>query len=331
MDLGCFFLGGRPLAADARIGRPDAPRVRLLVTMVPGYQKGWITTLSIAVMNSRLSITVSRGTAWGVALGMLAGWLAAGSLGILAVALQATLVWLVLAVVLLCVRPQFTPAAWLVLATLLAGMAVLPLAMVPVRVGLTLTVAAALSWLATGLAGAERRLMLIGGLSVLTLVLYRLAQQSIPAVWMLSDVTGGGLGRLAATGVGRPLAVGATFAGLDILVVMFVFCVGWVTMLRGPRWSAMVFAAAAVLTVHVVYLIILALTHDIVQLAARGGAHREQSVCATSVQLAGDRAAAASLESARAGSAVPDGWLSCSCALDRTARVGTRRLGVDCW
>ncbi len=214
-------------------------------------------------MNSRLSITVSRGTAWGVALGMLAGWLAAGSLGILAVSLQATLVWLVLAVVVLCVRPQFSPAAWLVLATLLAGMAVLPLAMAPVRVGLTLTVAAALSWLATGLAGAERRLMLIGGLSVLTLVVYRLAQQSIPAVWMLSDVTGGGLGRLAATGVGRPLAVGATFAGLDILVVMFVFCVGWVTMLRGPRWSAMVFAAAAVLTAHVVYLIILALTHDI--------------------------------------------------------------------
>ena len=84
---------------------------------------------------------------------------------------------------------QFTPTAWLVLVTLLAGLAVLPLAMAPVRVGLTLTVAAALSWLATGLAGAERRLMLIGGLSVLTLVLYRFAQQSIPAVWMLSDVT----------------------------------------------------------------------------------------------------------------------------------------------
>ena len=185
-------------------------------------------------------------------------------------------------------------------------MAVLPFAIAPVRLGLTLTVAATLGWFAIGLAGVERRLMLIGSLSVLTLVLYRFAQQSIPAVWMLSDMVGGGLGRLAATAVGRPLAVGASFAGLDILVVMFVFCVGWVTMLRGPRWSAMAFAAAAVLTVHFVYLTILALTHDIAQLAARGNTHREQSVRSTSVQLARDRAAAASLESARAGSSVPD-------------------------
>ncbi|MHB8971508.1 MAG: DUF4350 domain-containing protein [Pirellulaceae bacterium] len=218
--------------------------------------------MSVAVTSSRFSVAAHRGVAWGIALGLLAAWLAAGSLGLLAASLQAALVWLMLAVAVLCARPRFTPVAWLILAVQFAALAVLPLAVAPVRLGLTLTVAATLGWLAVGLAGVERRLMLIGSLSVVTLVLYRFAQQSIPAVWMLSDSLGVELGRMTGTVLDRPLAIGASFAGLDFLIVLFAFGAGWVTLLRRPRWSSVVFAVLAVCAVHFAYLMILTFTHD---------------------------------------------------------------------
>ncbi|MHB0957035.1 MAG: DUF4350 domain-containing protein [Pirellulaceae bacterium] len=221
--------------------------------------------MSVAVTNSRVSCTISHGVAWAVALSLLAGWMAAGSLGILAVTLQSTLVWLLLAVAVLCARPKFTARAGVAMGLLLVLMAVLPLTMPSTPLGLTLGVAAAVSWLAIGLTGAERRVVLIAGLSVLVLVLYRITQQSIPAVWMLSDGLGRGLGDFVGTLLSRPLVIGASFAALDVLVVMLVVCVGWSTMLRGSRWAAILAAAIAVLAIHATYLTVLAYTHEIVR------------------------------------------------------------------
>ena len=95
----------------------------------------------------------------------------------------------------------------------LPSLAVLPEAVAPVRYGLTLTVAAVMCLLAAGMAGVARRLMLIGSLAVLTLVLYRFAQQSLPVVWLLSDGLGGSLGQLTGIALRRPLVIGASFGG----------------------------------------------------------------------------------------------------------------------
>jgi hypothetical protein len=203
--------------------------------------------------------------AWSVGLGLLAAWLSADSLGILVVSLQATLSWLLLLAAVLCARPKFRPVGSLAVAGAVAVLAVLPEAVAPVRYGLTLTVAAVMCLLSAGMAGVARRLMLIGSLAVLTLVLYRFAQQSLPVVWMLSDGLGGSLGQLTGIALRRPLVIGASFGGIDFLVVLSVFFTGWVTLLRRPRITPAIFAAVSILAVHFLYLAILAFTHEIVR------------------------------------------------------------------
>ncbi len=109
--------------------------------------------------------TGHSGVAWSVGLGLLSAWLAAGSLGILAVSLQATLSWLLLLAAVLCRASQFRPVGGS-RAGAIVVLAVLPAAVAPVRHGLTLTVAAVMCLLSAGMAGVARRLMLIGSLAV---------------------------------------------------------------------------------------------------------------------------------------------------------------------
>ena len=231
----------------------------------PKHLAGGITTLAASVTNSGRPTTGHSGVAWSVGLGFLAAWLATGSLGILTASLQATLSWAVLGVSVLCARPNFQVSGWLTLAATALVLAVLPAVVAPVRGCLALTVAAIMGIVAIGLTGAARRLMLIGSLAVLTLVLYRFAQQSIPVVWLLSDSVGSWLGQCAGIALRRPLAIGASFAGLDFLIVLGVFCAGWVIALRGPRRTPAMFAVVSLVAVHFLYLATLAHTHDLVR------------------------------------------------------------------
>ena len=169
------------------------------ITIEAGHLAGGITTLSASVTKSGRPTTGHPGVAWSVGLGLLAGWLATGSLGILAVSLQGDLVLVLLGAAVLCARPKFRIG--------LAGMSSPPspsvLRSLPAGGGASAvwpdTDCGSGAWVCwpQGWPVSARRLMLIGSLAVLALALYRFAQQSLPAVWMLSDALGSWLGQLA--------------------------------------------------------------------------------------------------------------------------------------
>ena len=212
---------------------------------------------------SRAPAVPSWGCTWGLALGLTAGWLAAGSCGVFVASLQALLVWLLLIAVALLVRPQLqltgsggdgSSLALLLLTPRVTGWS-------PVH--LPLVVVATLGLMSAGHRGANRRLLLLGGLAVLTLTLFRFAQLQIPLAWVASEWLGKQLGHAAGILTGQPLTIGATFAGLDLLVAMTVLWIGLLTSTRAPRGAVALFAAACILLAHTVYLTALAFTPQI--------------------------------------------------------------------
>src|SRR5205085_6809330 len=78
------------------------------------------------------------------------------------------------------------------------------------------------------------------------------------AIWYLGDWIGGLVGKLAALLCRTPLSVGATFGGVDYLVAMFGLYAAILVILPPPRARFAVFAPTAILLVHLVYLMILA-------------------------------------------------------------------------
>ena len=207
---------------------------------------------------------VAMPTVCAAGAGMLAAWVAAGSTGLLAHPLRIALTWLVLAVSIVAVWPWKRRQRLLLVA--IAALAALPLVMPVTPMHDLLVVLAVVALLAAGQEGLNRTVLLICAESVLTLVVFRSACVSGPIVWTLSDAVGAMLGRWAATMTGRPLNVGATFGGLDYLVLMSAFCGLWLWNTREPRRTRGACAAAAILGGHLVYLIVLAFALDIADL-----------------------------------------------------------------
>ena len=131
---------------------------------------------------------------------------------------------------------------------------------------LVLIVAMMLGWLSTGLQGRERRILALASLGVLSLAIFRFAQQSLPVVWMLSDQIGFGLGLAAGALTGRPLTIGASFGGLDFLLVVTVFCVGWSLLLQRNQRASLVMALVAMMVAHLAYLSLLSLLNEVARL-----------------------------------------------------------------
>jgi hypothetical protein len=206
------------------------------------------------------------GVAWSVALGFLAAWLAAGSMGVLTSSLQNLLAGLALVTSLLSARPQFTRRMWLALLASAATLLVLGRWVHAPGDSLVLVIALVLSWSSTGLQGRERHVLALASLSVLALALFRFAQQSLPAVWMLSDQIGAVLGLAAGALTGRPLTISASFGGLDFLLVVGVFLVGWSALLRQNRGASLTMALVAMLIVHLAYLVLLSLLNELTRL-----------------------------------------------------------------
>lgn len=201
--------------------------------------------------------------AWSLALGLIAGWLAIGAGGAWVASLQAVLVWMLLLVVAMLVQPRFETKAGGV-----GAGAVLVLLFAAQVFGaspfqLPLTVVGVLGLVAMGKGGTRRSLLLTVGIAVLALVTFRVAQLQIPWVWILSDWLGTQLGQAAAVITGQPVRIGATFAGIDFLLVMTVFIVGACPLVGGRRWAFVSLAAVCVLAVEAIYLGILAFSSHI--------------------------------------------------------------------
>ncbi len=197
-----------------------------------------------------------------VVAGAAAAWFAAGSTGMLGHPLQHALTWLALAVAIVAAWPKkHSFATWAILAVgailaLFSGASRLPTVNV-------LAVAIMLAAIAQAAGGLSGRVALIMALAAMLLALFRFACDCIPTVWLAADAKGWLLGRIAGWLTGSRLEVGATFGGLDLLVLMTAIYVGWLVCTAPPRRGRAIWAALAILIGHCVYLAVLAHAEDL--------------------------------------------------------------------
>ena len=190
------------------------------------------------------------------AAGVAGAWIAAGCVGLLAGPLRIALTWLALMPAVLSCWPFRSAQRGLVACVLLLG--ALPLAVPASPIHELLLVSAVLALAAESRPGAAGRALSVCANAVLALAVFRLACLSVPAIWRMSDAAGAALGRVAGLISGRPLAVGATFAGLDELVLMAALVLGWCVSTPERRLANAACAAAAVAAGHLLYLVLLA-------------------------------------------------------------------------
>ena len=173
--------------------------------------------------------------------GMAAAWFAAGSTGLLAHPLQHALTWLALAVALVAAWPQNVRSfgTWAILAggTIL-GLLFTASAIPTVNV---LAIAVVLAAIAQVNRGQTARMAMIAALGAIVLASFRFACSSIPTVWLTADGLGWVLGRLAGSLAGCRLEVGATFGGIDFLVLTAAIYIGWI-ICTVPQGTVPVFA-----------------------------------------------------------------------------------------
>jgi len=192
-------------------------------------------------------------------LGLLGAWFAAGSMGLMAHPLRkgATLATLLaIAVAAWPRRGRLVPTAATAGVVALAAAAMVSLALPAANVFAVVLVLAAL---ALGHSGAERRWLLWSAEAASLLALYRLAVTSIPALWLAADSVGQALGVAAGEVTRQSLNVGATFAGLDFLLVMVYLAVRVpLSSSGGYRPQRVAVALAVVFVGHMIYLNVLA-------------------------------------------------------------------------
>ncbi len=124
-------------------------------------------------------------------------------------------------------------------------------------------VAAALAWLA---GGVDRRALQVVATATAVLALERLAVTAIPLAWHLADAVGSTIGRVGSAVWGRPLVLGATFAGVDTLVLTAAVYAGWLLATPRPRCRRAFLAAAGILAAGLLYLGILAHAADLARI-----------------------------------------------------------------
>lgn len=234
--------------------------------MVAGHMNDWMTGVSDSACDSRTAMPLNPGVTWSVASGFLAAWLAAGSLGVMTASFQTLLALLSLAASLLAVRPRFARGVGLAGIVIAVAVVMLSRWLDASSESLVWIVAMLLGWWSTGLPRREREILALASLSIFALAVFRFAQQSLPTVWILSDRVGAVLGWIASTFTGRPLTVGASFGGLDFLIVTVVFYIGWSRLQRQSRLGSLAMALVATIVIHLLYLSLLTLLADLVRL-----------------------------------------------------------------
>jgi hypothetical protein len=207
--------------------------------------------------------------AWAMIVG---GWIAGGAAGVIAEPLSRALIWVAVAVAVAAMwgdtgqRPSTAAFARSIALPLLAIVAGLFFPfwfpMGPAYQVFWIALVAAL--LAGGAEGSSRTILRVVALAVFVFGVYRLAVESIPSVWLLANGVGAWLGWIAGGLSGRDVSLGATFAGMDFLVLMIALVAVWLAMIPGRRWQRALAAATAVCGAHLIYLIVLAGSHDFV-------------------------------------------------------------------
>jgi hypothetical protein len=208
------------------------------------------------------------GTVVAALAGLAAAWTAAGSVGLLAHPLQRALTVLLLGIAVVAQRPLpgtgVKGGLPLLLLTLsaAAGMITLPLASADV-----MAAAVVLAFLAFASSGRRRDVFLATATAVAVFGVYRFAVTAVPWLWLAADRAGKVLGDAAGAVTGRPVWIGATFAGLDFLILTGVLWTLYLPRTAPPRLRRALYGYAALLLAHFVYLILLSYVPDLLNAA----------------------------------------------------------------
>lgn len=195
---------------------------------------------------------------------------AAGLAGLMAEPLRIAGTWLLLASAWLLLSPYTAPETlgssrrWGLAGLLTLGL--LPLAGLGSPLLELLLVAAAAACLAAGRDAAVRRMLTIVSLAALGLWAFQLACRAVPGVWLAADRFAQLLGWAGGWVSSRPLNVGATFAGVELLWLMALLHCGWLVAVRPGRLRRALMALIAVGIVHLGYLFVLGRVPDLMGL-----------------------------------------------------------------
>ncbi len=193
-----------------------------------------------------------------VIAGITATWMAADSTGFLGHSLRHALTCIFLAVAGISAWPwpNRTGKKWVIL-TVGAGLTLALLASSFPTVNI-LAVALFLAILAYIHEGLKSRAILLSALAAMVLAVFRLACQSTAIVWQLANMLGWSMGKLAGGLTGQPLTIGATFGGIDFLVLMIALYIGWLYSIAPPWRRVAIYAGIAIALAHLTYLVALA-------------------------------------------------------------------------
>jgi len=200
-------------------------------------------------------------------VGLLTAWLAAGSLGWVAPPLQKALTWIALAVIVIAARSSRLDNSRK--ANLLLGMATLiAVLMTASSLPVVNVLAVAVLLAAVAETGPEWNAQVCrsAALAVTALAVFRLVCGSSAAAWTVANSVGHAEGRWAAWLTGRPLAIGASFGGLDFLVLMAALTTAWLMATPRPRVQRGAWAALFIVLAQTAYLVVLAFSHDLSEL-----------------------------------------------------------------
>jgi len=202
---------------------------------------------------------------------LAAAWIAAGSTGLLAHPLRRMLTLAALGVAILAQRPF----PWRQRTGIVAMLATVGLAIYMIASSLPVVNVMGVSLVPTSLAfksrGQAKKILRVSSVAIVIFGLYRMACTSVPLVWSMSDLLGRTIGNLGGLVTHQPLYVGATFAGLDFLVLMSILWVLWLAMSPQPRWKRAIYGLVGILGGHICYLIVLSYTPQLLAMVAEGG------------------------------------------------------------
>ena len=207
----------------------------------------------------------------------MATWLAAGSLGWLAPALEKPLSWLALATIVAATISGCRPSR--LEGLVLGGAVLIAMAMIATSLPVVNILAVAIVLAASAGSPSFSRNPAVAGttnaaanvsaplaLAATTLAVFRFTADSSPAVWNFANAIGRFEGLLAGWLTQRPLVIGASFGGVEFLVVMAALTVAWVIATPRPRMARAAWAGLFIVLAQTVYLVLLAFSDDITAL-----------------------------------------------------------------
>ena len=199
-----------------------------------------------------------------IAACLAAAWVAAGSSGLLAHSLRHVLTCLLLGVAIVAAWPSLSKA-WRNGVVLSGGIAIsFLLAVFPLEVANILSVVIILSMLAHLHGEVDGRVFFITALAVLCFAVCHFLFRAYPSFWTIENHLGQTLGWLASKITSQTLSIGATFGGVDFLLLMIFLYGFWLYNSASPRIQRALYAGLGIIVAQFIYLVALAYSEKIV-------------------------------------------------------------------